>query len=161
TRAWLEELRLRPVVAGAFHGLGLEEGRAWAAIDTVRLLVTLPRDVRPGPPTRRAAGGAAGLLDAWLRDEDVRPFIRINRWEGVTWFEKEAFERLAGWHLLLGVVEATTDPDRPRPTVIRDLSRLAGVAAGLRSAGAEAGYRIDRLVAAIGSRGTRPAGRRR
>jgi len=156
SRAWFDELRLGPVLAGAFRDLGLDEGGAWRAVELVRVLVTLPRPRRLRP-----------LIEAWLADEDVRPFIRVNHWEGVAWFNKEAFEQLAGWLLVLDAIEATADPGRPAAAVARDLAASHALAAALRAAGEAAGYRLDRLdqlapaLRSSPARTTPPRGRER
>ena len=143
-RAWLDELRLGPVLAGAFRDLGLGEGGAWHAVELVRVLITLPRPARLRP-----------LIETWLADEDVRPFIRVNHWEGVAWFNKEAFEQLTGWLLVLDAIEATADPGRPAADVARALAVSQALVVALRAAGEAAGYRLDRLASAITSSSAR------
>jgi hypothetical protein len=150
SRAWLDELRLGPVIAGAFRGLGLDEGRAWEAVDLVRVLITLPRAATIDGVARRRI---ERLIAAWLADDDVRPFIRVNRWEGVAWFNREAFEQLTAWMLVLDAVEASTDDSRPATEVARVLAKSHGLLVALRAAGESSGYQIDRLVA-----GTKPVG---
>ncbi len=73
----------------------------------------------------------------------------MNHWEGVAWFNKEAFEQLAGWLLVLDVIEATADPGRPVAAVARALAASHTLAAALRAAGEAAGYRLDRLAPAV------------
>ena len=222
TRAWLEELRLRPLVADAFRGAGLDEGTSWAAVETVRLLLALPRgrdgsaapeptgaaglpgaaepagaagqagmarEARPAKASggsepavssaaarsaagsaaarsaagsaaarsaagsaaaRSAAGSAAALVVAWLTDVDVRPFLRVNRWEGVTWFEKEGYERLVTWSVLLDAVESSADPRASEHDVAAAIARSQELATRLRAAAVASGYRVDRLLAELG-----------
>ncbi len=135
SRAWFDEMRLEPPLAAAFRDLGLDEAGAWRAVELLRVLITLPRPARLRP-----------LIEAWLADEDVRPFIRVNRWEGVAWFNKEAFEELSDWLLVLDAIEATADPERPVAAVARALAASHALAAALRAAGEAAGYRLDRLA---------------
>ncbi len=148
SRAWLDELRLGPVLAGALRDLGLDEGAAWRAVDHVRVLITLPRAATLGG-TRRGLAGR--LVAAWLADEDVRPFVRINRWEGVAWFNKEAFESLTGWMLVLDAVEASAGVTRTAD-VARALVASHGLLVALRAAGEAAGYQVDRLGATARTR---------
>jgi len=144
SRAWLDELRLGPVIAGAFRALGYDEARAWEAVDLVRVFITLPRSSTVGGGPRRRL---ERLVAAWLADEDVRPFIRINRWEGIAWFNREAFEQLAAWMLVLDALEATADDTRSATEVGVALAESHRLQAALRAAGESSGYQIDRLVA--------------
>ncbi|MFL5757373.1 MAG: alpha-amylase, partial [Chloroflexota bacterium] len=43
SRAWYDELRLGPIVAGSLRDRGLDEAQAWAAADRIRLLLALAR----------------------------------------------------------------------------------------------------------------------
>ncbi len=113
---------------------------------------------RPTPseptPNRRSSvlpHDARALLAAWLADDDLRRFIRVNSWEGVAWFEQEAFEELLGWAAVLDAIRGAARPGEP------DLARgRASFAAALavstsltRAAGA-AGYRLDAMREAAG-----------
>jgi len=168
SRAWLDELRLGPVIATAFRQLDLDEGRAWRAVDLVRVLLTLPRRSTLARGGRRLG---SRIIEAWLADEDVRPFIRVNHWEGVAWFEKEAFEGLTAWMLVLDAVDATAvagvvgavdrasaeagaAPALPEaapdldPALAAVLRASMDLVRELRAAGEASGYRVDRLAGA-------------
>ena len=91
SRAWYEEeLRLAPVVADSLRGRGLDEGAAWWAAERVRTLLDLPL---PGSLGGDEATLPLRLVDAWLAHPAVRPFIRVNAWEGVEWFHRESSGR--------------------------------------------------------------------
>jgi hypothetical protein len=152
-RAWFDELRLGPVVADAFRALGADEAAAWAEVELLRVLLTLPRAGTIGAAAR---GRTARLLRAWLADPDVRPFIRVNVWEGVAWFAKEAFERLAGWMVVLDAADAVAS-GADDAAVGRALVTSESLADELIRAGEAAGYRVDRLEAGSMPERRRPA----
>ncbi|HEX5826401.1 MAG TPA: alpha-amylase family glycosyl hydrolase [Candidatus Limnocylindrales bacterium] len=159
SRAWIEELRLAPVIADALRARGLDEAAAWWAAERVRLLVDLPLASSPGD------GGAAGdadapalaarLGEAWLDHPVVRTFLRVNAWDGVEWFHRESWDELVAWHDRL---ERVTTPADER--AVAPLAR-ALVERRLLAAGAASGYRVDGLRAALVARpdepGTGPA----
>lgn len=152
SRAWYEELRLAPVLVDALRGRGLDEAAAWWAAERVRLLLDLPL---AASLTGASNTVAASLVDAWLFHPVARPFLRVNRWEGVDWFHGESFAELLDWADRL---EAISAPARPAthatgPGEVRALIE-AGVAAS--------GYRVDRLREALAPErvvtpGARPA----
>ncbi|HEX8940003.1 MAG TPA: alpha-amylase family glycosyl hydrolase [Candidatus Limnocylindrales bacterium] len=169
--AVLDELQLGPVLADALRELGHDESAAWRAVDLIRVLVGLPRlghqraeadaarsreTAAEGIPDGARPGGAApeaerrALVTALVTDPDVRPFIRVNRWEGVSWFHQEAFEQLLWWMLALAAVDALAADalaaDAGRPEVAAVLGRAETLAAALRTAGRDAGFRLDRLI---------------
>jgi hypothetical protein len=180
SRAWFDELRLAGTLAGVLRDVGLDESEAWRATDLARLLVRLPTvaSLRPatapagqGPAAGPAAGPATSvgpapavptsatlpadardLLAAWLADDDLRRFIRVNRWEGVAWFEREAFEDLLGWAAVLDAILAAASPGEPDVAAGRAAhARAAAAAAALTDAAAAAGYRLDGLREAAGA----------
>ncbi|HET7027868.1 MAG TPA: hypothetical protein VFI28_09270, partial [Candidatus Limnocylindrales bacterium] len=133
SRAWFDELRFEEPLAVGLRSAGLDEGAAWSAASTVRLLLDLPRPSTVGGRTRPEV--AQRLVAAWFDRPDVRSALGVNRWEDVDWFSRERWRELLDWALLLDLlVVPAPDAARSRDVV------LALVAAGERS-----GYRVDRL----------------
>ena len=99
--------------------------------------------VPPRTPDRPDAGPAAevgsmlppaarALLGTWLADDDLRRFIRVNRWEGVAWFEQESFEELLGWVVVLDALRGAAGAAVPDVAAGREAARdAADVAAAL------------------------------
>jgi glycosidase len=129
SRAWFDELRLAPVVAGALSATALENAEAGAAAARVRALLAVPRPSNVGG--RTAPERARRLVEAWLAHPDVRPLLRVNAWEGVEWFGREEWRELLDWTLLLDRIDGAPDA---WPVVKR-----------LLDAADAAGYRVDRL----------------
>jgi len=140
SRAWYEELRLAPVVVEALRARGLDEGAAWWAAERVHALLDLPL---PSTLDGPADTLPARLVDAWLDHPAVRPFIRVNAWEGVEWFHRESWDELLAWTDRLERV-LTPREERARRPVER-----AFVLRRLAEAGEASGYRVDRLREAL------------
>ena len=141
SRAWYDELRLAPVLAGGLRELGLEEAEAWNAAELVRILLELPR-----PGTLRGAGRTADarLLDAWLAHDHLRAAMGVNTWEGTEWLDRDRFTALLGWAARLDAIDAVTAgdaaPARRTPAWVTRLTQAAD----------SAGYRLDRLRESLG-----------
>jgi glycosidase len=142
SRAWYEELRLAPVVADGLRGHGLDEASAWWAAERVRTLLDLPLPATVGG---RGPGVALRLVDAWLAHPAVRPFIRINAYEGVEWFHRESFDELLAWMDRLGRISGEA------PVNARSSARSSAMARRLAAAAEASGYRVDRLRDALGA----------
>jgi hypothetical protein len=143
SRRRFDELRLRPVLVEALRTAGVEEGSAAPMCDLVRLLIGLRRDASAEGDAR---GRPQQLALAWLADDDVRAFLRVNEWNGVLWFDREAFDQLTRWLLVLDAVDSAAAP-RPPAGFAATWTETAAVAAELRRAAAAAGYEVDRLAA--------------
>jgi len=139
--AWYDELRLAPVLATGLRSSGLDEGEAWAAAETVRVLLALPR-----PSQVRGRTPAGRLLERWLALDPIRTAIGVNTWQGVEWLERERFEAVLRWAVRLDAIEGGGPPDEAL------VGRLA-------SAAEAAGYRVDALLAQFTPRGGRQGGR--
>jgi glycosidase len=137
SRAWFDELRLGPALARALRDRGLDEAQAWAAAERVRLLLAIARPTNVGG--RTAPERARRLTEAWLDGEDTRAFLRVNTWEGVDWFARDAWRELLDWVLLLDLLDADGAAATSSSTVV---GRLV-------EAGEASGFRVDRLRASL------------
>jgi glycosidase len=128
-----------PSVAAGAAGPTAAGGAAPAPAPTIGVGAALPASAR-------------ALLATWLADDDLRRFIRVNRWEGVAWFEQEAFEELLGWAEVLDAVRAAARPGEPDTGAGRAAwEAAAAVAAALTEAAGTAGYRLDGLREVAGA----------
>ncbi|HEX9045341.1 MAG TPA: alpha-amylase family glycosyl hydrolase [Candidatus Limnocylindrales bacterium] len=157
TRDLVTELRLRPILAAAFRDAGLDEAAAWSTVAFVGVLAGLPL---PSVVGGRSTDRARRIVSAWLDDPEVRPFIRVNRWEGVAWFEKEAFEKLTAWMVVLETLRAAAD-DRTEAAVKKVAASSSRLADDLRASAEASGYRVDELLTRVGRGPRRPRGKPR
>ena len=142
----VEELQLGSIIANVFRELGLDEAAAWKQVALIRLLRRLP--LPSSVAGLAAADRAPALVRALLADEAVRPHIRVNSWEGVSWFHRESFEQILWWMLALdslAVVADTSLAPAERATRLAEADHLTAV---LARAGESSGYQVDKLEAA-------------
>ena len=141
----IEELRLGPILANVFRDLGLDEGAAWKQVALIRLLRRLPLpSSAAGLP---AADRAPTLVRALLADEAIRPYIRVNAWEGVSWFHRESFEQILWWMLALDSLAAVADAGLAPDEIAARLAEADRLTAVLARAGEASGYQVDKLEA--------------
>jgi hypothetical protein len=155
----IDELQLGPVIAGIFRDLGLDEGGAWRLVALIRMLRHLPAP--SSVAGLAAAERPAALVRALIADESVRPYIRVNVWEGVSWFNSESFGQVLWWMAALDTLDAAESAaaaaaSAPRkPAARRSVAGATGAAGRLRAAerltaalskaAKTAGYQLDKL----------------
>jgi glycosidase len=141
-----EELLLGPVLANVFCDRGLDEGAAWRLVALLRMLrrLPLPSLVAKVP----AADRAAALVRALLVDEAVRPYMRVNEWEGVSWFNRESYEQVLWWMVALDALAVVAEPGRTAAQIAARIAAAERLTAALARAGETAGYQLDKLEAA-------------
>jgi hypothetical protein len=149
-----DELQLCPIIAADLVGTA---GTELIAAALHRLPV--PSSVAELPPAERAPALARALLS----DEAVRAAIGVHVWEGVTYFDRDAFERLLWWLRVIdglaalagtkaaGTKAAGTKAAARAPSAAALKARLAEaerLATVLARAGEACGYQVDKLEAA-------------
>lgn len=120
SRVWMDEWLLGSMVQTALEDSGLDGPTAARAITLIQLLTAhaVAEEHTPFP-----------LISALLADEGVQRLLRINRFEGVTYFFREAFEEILDWLELAASIEPTPFPS-----------------AEIKEMAAQSGYRVVKLL---------------
>jgi len=106
------------------------------------------------------ADRAPALVRAFVAEEAVRPYLQVNVWEGVSWFNRESFEQLLWWMLALDTLEAAADKSLAKAGVASRLAEADRLTAILARAGEACSYQVDKLEdAAAADAGDQPGGR--
>jgi len=144
SRSWLDEWLLSRIVAGTLQDLGLDEGGTRWSVAVIRLLTTHQRWFEGQPPKRPYQ-----ILASWLRDGEVQRILGLNRYQGILWFRKEAFDKLLEWMLLVAVVTCSADPLRPTTEAAEEIVESCDVVRMLQRAEEECGYQVQKLLEAV------------
>jgi hypothetical protein len=135
-----DAMRLREVMAESFAAAGAAGEDRWRAAARIRASFAHA----PWMPTIAATQSRSSAVFSWLHDPDVAWLIGVHEWEGVRYFNKEAFERLLWWMSLRSLIGIAADPN-PDPAKIKLLENE--IASRLKAA-ADAGYRVEALLQA-------------
>lgn len=139
SRSWIDEWRLGKTIATTLQELGVAEPEAQRAVLLIKVLTSHQRWERR----------AEALLRALIEDSDARQFLQVNRYQGVLWFNKEAFDQLCWWLLLVAVVQIVAEPDQPPDEVSKQIAEAFQAIAQLRQAERKSGYQVERLLEAV------------
>ncbi len=141
SRTWIDEWLLGKIIAGALQDLGLDDGAAWYAVETIKVLTSHQRWFQVRSPVEQQAHG---VIESWMKDDGVRRILQVNRYQGVLWFNQEAFERLLWWMLLLAAVAMDVEPLRPQAE--EEFRMAYDVVGVLQEAARESGYQVEALL---------------
>jgi hypothetical protein len=97
---------------------------------------------------RAAADRAPALVRALVADESVRPYIRVNVWEGVNWFNRESFAQVLWWMLALDALDAAATSGSTAAAIAKHVHEAERLTATLSKAAKACGYQLDKLEAA-------------
>ncbi|MBN1261955.1 MAG: alpha-amylase [Anaerolineae bacterium] len=142
SRSWIDEWLLGKLFAHALQDLGLEEGSAWRAVATIKLMLSYRDWLADGDPQ---AERAYTILTKALREREVQAYLNVNRYQGVLWFNKESFEQLAWWMMVLATIELAADDG---PNFVKAIAGVYALVETLLEAAAASEYQVAKLVEA-------------
>ena len=146
SRTWIAEWRLGKTIFGMLKDLGLEEAAAWGSLTVIKWLTGHQKwfETKPSDPNP-----ASTTLESLLRDGDLRQFLQINQSRDIWWFNKEAFEEMLWWLMMVAAVTIGSDPLRPVNGVIEELERCYSMIQKWQQAEEKSEYQVEKLLAAL------------
>jgi hypothetical protein len=146
SRTWIEEWRLGKTMFGVLTGLGLEEGTARSSLTIIKWLTGHQRWFEAKPLNQKSAHAELELL---LKDEDLREFLQINQHKDIWWFNKEAFEEMLWWLMMVAALTIGSDPLRPINGVVEELERCYSVIQEWQEAEKKSEYQVEKLLSTL------------
>jgi hypothetical protein len=142
-RSWIDEWRLGKIIASTLQELGLQEDSAWRAVTTVKWLTSHQEWMRiEGNDSNRAYN----VLLSFLNDTEIQKYIGVNRYQEILWFNRESFDNLLEWMMILSVLVNSADPnldqDRSEALILLDNE----VVRILKTAETKSGYQLEKLI---------------
>jgi glycosidase len=138
SRSWIDEWRLGKTIAEVLMELELDEATTWRALTLIKILTSHQRwfDQK----------AVYQVVEKLLKDSEVQQFLLVNRYNEILWFNKEAFEELVWWLMLVSAIEIGFDPLRPVKELMRNLERCWSMIQTLQEAEQKSEYQIEKLL---------------
>jgi hypothetical protein len=92
-----------------------------------------------------AARRPGQVLDKLLADQDAARFLQVNRHNEIDWYNKESFEELLAWLMLIEAVQAAAAGE----DVPKTLGAAYDAIVALQAAEAQSAYQVEKLKAAV------------
>ena len=145
SRTWMDEWLLGKIVAGTLQDLGLDEAAARWAVGTGKILI----NHQDWFELAASSGDRAyQILVSWLRDNEVQQFLQVNRYGGVLWFNREAFDQLLAWMLTVATVSICAGAERPPEEIAQDVEGCLHVIEKLKQAAEASEFQVVKLMEA-------------
>ncbi len=148
SRTWIDEWLLGKMIALTLQDLGLEEQEAWQSVGIIRLLTS-----HQNWWSEHLAGKDKALLilQDWLRDGEIQRYLGVNRYQGILWFQKEAFGDLLWWFYTSAVIDMADkeeiESSDPSP-VAKEIVACHDLISRLLKAEQQSDYQVEKLLAA-------------
>jgi glycosidase len=107
SRSWIDEWMLNKIIVSAFNDLGLDERSNRRAVTLIKLLTSHHNwwqmmEVEKGKVKK---GISYNILTSILSDSDALAYLGVNRYQDILWVNKESFEDLIWWLMVIVCVE--------------------------------------------------------
>ena len=141
SRSWIDGWKLDKTIAGALTELGLDEATTRRSVILVKLLTNHQRwfDQKAIYP----------VVEKLLKDSEVQQFLMVNRYNEVLWFNKEFFEEMLWWLMLVAAVEIGFDSLRPASEMVKELAECYKMIQALDEAKEKSEYQVEKLLEAV------------
>jgi hypothetical protein len=92
------------------------------------------------------------LVKQWLTDPEIQAYLRVNRYQGILWYNREAFESFTWWMALLPVVKRLSDPTVGRTSSIELMLNLFEIINPLQKLESRSEYKFEKLIELISNK---------
>ncbi|MGB9585824.1 MAG: alpha-amylase family glycosyl hydrolase, partial [Anaerolineales bacterium] len=100
---WLQEWQFDKVLTPFFHSIT----NSWESAQRMTLLLKLLIRHTPKPEEFKDTQQIGQTIQKWIQDDEFRQWIKVNLYQDVTWFNKEAFEEWLRWQKAILTLELT------------------------------------------------------
>ena len=146
SHAWIEEWGFRKPILAVLGDLGMEEITAWNSLAVIKWLTSHQKWFE-SKPSGQEQGYA--ILEELLRDSDIRQFLQVNQCNDIWWFNKEAFEEMLWWLMMIAALTIGSDPLRPVHAVIEELQGCYSIIQTWQRAEEKSEYQVEKLLSAL------------
>jgi glycosidase len=107
-RSWIDEWILGKIIVRVLMDMGLDERRAWQSVSLVKILIG-----HQGwcSSVQTSKDSVYSLLKGWLGDSEIQQYLGVNRYQGILWYNKEAFENLLWWLFKAAAVQIAAEEE--------------------------------------------------
>ena len=128
---------------GVLRDLGLEETAVWSSLTVIKWLTGHQTwfEEKLSDQTQ-----AYGVLESLFRDSEVQQFLQMNRHNDIWWYNKEAFEEMLWWLMLVAALTVGSDSLRSVNAVVEELQRCYAIIQTWQKAGEKSEYQVEKLL---------------
>jgi glycosidase len=139
SRSWIDEWFLGRFIIQTLTDLGFDREAASRAVSIIKLL-TIHQD------WYKDHENTYDLISSLLHDNEVRDLLQINRHLDILWFNKEAFEGLLFWMILVTAVKTSCDISIIRESREAMMEKAISLMAPLYEALENSQYQVEKLL---------------
>jgi hypothetical protein len=146
SRTWIDEWRLGKTILSVLRDLGFEEATVWSSLTVIKLLTGHQRwfEVKPSDQNQSYV-----IFESLWKDGEVQQFLKVNQYNEIWWFNKEAFEEMLWWLMMVAALTIGSDPLRPVNAVVAELERCYSMIQKWQQAEKKSEYKVEKLFSTL------------
>jgi glycosidase len=146
SRTWIDEWGFGKIIFGMLRDSGLDEAAAWSSLIFIKLLTGYQRWFEVKLSDQKQAYAILGSL---FKDGEVRQCLKVNQFNDIWWFNKEAFEEMLWWLMMVAALTIGSDPLRPVNAVVKELERCYSIIQTWQKAEEKSGCQVEKLFSIL------------
>jgi hypothetical protein len=145
SQSWIDEWLLGRILVSSMLDLGLSEAESWRSVGLIKILIRHQMWYQINTPKHKRAHR---ILKRLLEDEVVRGVLQVNRYQGILWFNKEAFEELLAWMMRIAAINVIADKNLSSDEARNQIAGHYQVIRKLKKAESKSEYQVEKLLEA-------------
>jgi len=138
---WLNEWQFNKILANVFREFtGADDFQVTKMINMVNILT---REGKLNEEIKQKH--LREILEARLSDPLLQRYLGVNRYQGILWYNKEAFEEYLWWLTTVNVIEILTHEEQPSHQV-KKIAEIYKIIKKLEEADKTSNYQVDELL---------------
>ncbi|MGW8143153.1 MAG: alpha-amylase family glycosyl hydrolase [Anaerolineales bacterium] len=148
SQTWLDEWLFGRILASSMMDLGLSDSEAWNTINLIRILILHQSwHMARSPKSKQAYN----VLEGLIKDEFVRGFLQVNRYQGILWFNQQAFESLLTWLMRIAVLNEMAVQGESEEKIHQQIADHYSIIRKLQKAEIRSDFQLEKLLDAAGN----------
>ncbi|MBE9475005.1 MAG: alpha-amylase [Chloroflexi bacterium] len=143
SQSWIDEWLLGRILVSSMTDLGLSETESWRSVGLMKILIRHQMWYQINTPKRKRA---YRILERLFEDEVVRGYLQVNRYQGILWFNKEAFEELLVWMMRIAAINVIADKNLSSDEARDQITGHYQVIRKLKKAESKSEYQVEKLL---------------
>ncbi len=141
SRSWLSEWGILRILSDELKASGFNHEQVSRSETILKLLVGQQNWIESIDDLSEKT-----LVESWITNEEIRFFINVNRYRDTLWFNKEAFEELVWWMMVIGLIKLKADPDKSLTETIERLLLAYEKVKNILVAEKVSEYQVEKLL---------------
>ncbi len=141
SRSWIDEWLFGRIIGETLNGLGYDDKEIHSSQLLIKIFTSHQDWYKEKDPR--------AILNSFMADGDVQFLLEVNRYQGILWFSKEAFEDVISWMYFTGGISIMSQKDGEEKDMLQELKRCFAMVEFLHRASLSSGYQLEKFIKII------------